>query len=452
LERLVELRDFRFFGNVLALRGIPSLPQVRELHLSHGYGFNVPLRSLADLPAMPELRRLYLQNTDELHGLERDAKLLNLEIFGYSHDLAPLAKLQQLTHVKLSGGDYPTLARLAEMSQLRRLVVCREEPPDFTPLVEAPRLHEIKLEISHLVPPELGPINAMFPPWSDEFAVHPPRPLAPLKLRRREGGRHIESDSGGQPRDWGEDRERGCSEHVWFVREVTRRLNALLGKDWGAGKEDFRWPPGNLQVTLCPPEDLDRIPEVVQCLREALATTRHPWSCLLIVNRLADYQRELEEIYAADGEEFDAKREREHWESEHQKRREHDDQQDRQRGPATGPKSEQRHSRPGQTDRFVDTKAKAAETPSTVRLHVNPQLPLLPFTNARDLGRRKARRGYGGGVPRTRFRKNLTQRSGNPWFGRPLAPHDPNAAAVKTDRAPPGPRWFQNDEDLANSI
>ncbi len=322
LENLVELREFRFFGNVLALRDIPSLPQVRDLHLSYGYGFNVPLRSLADLPDLPELRRLYLENTAELHGIERYAKLLNLEIFGYYTDLAPLAQLPQLTHLKLSGGDYPTLAPLAKMPQLRRLVVCLEEPPDFTPLAEAPRLHEIKLEISHIVPPELGPINAMLPPWSDEFAVHPPRPLAPFKLSLRDGERRTESDSGGQPRDWGEDQEMGNSEHVWFVREVNRRLTALLGKGWGAEKENFRWPPGHLHVTICRPEDLDRVPEVVQCLREVLATTRHPWCYGLIVDSLKYYERDMEEIYEAEGEEFDAEREREEWEYEQQKERE----------------------------------------------------------------------------------------------------------------------------------
>jgi hypothetical protein len=322
LENLRELRELHFHGNVLAFRGIPCLPQARFVEICHGSGFNVPLRSVGDLPDMPELRRLKLENTAELDGLEHYAKLLNLEIYGFYTDLTPLAALQQLTHLTLSGGEYPSLAPLAKMPQLRRLVVCREEPPDFTPLAEAPRLHEIELEISPIQPVELDALRPLLPPWSEEFAAQTPRPLGPLRLKLRQKDPDEEREGGAEPRAWGEDEEMAKSEYVWFCRETCRRLTRLLGKGWATEEADHRWANTQMHVTICRPEDLDCIPEIVQCLRETLAHTRHPWSYFFMVDPEKWYERDMDEIYAADGEEFDAEREREDWEDRQQQERE----------------------------------------------------------------------------------------------------------------------------------
>lgn len=314
LENLRDLRDLHFHGNVLALRGIPCLPQARFVEVNHGSGFNVPLRSVADLPDMPELRRLKLENTAELDGIERYAKLLNLEIYGFYTDLTPLAALERLTHLMLSGGHYPSLAPLVKLPQLRRLVVRLEDPPDFTPLAEAPRLHEIELENSPLQPVELDALRPLLPPWSEEFAVDPPRPLGPLRLKLREEDEDDARDSVAEPRDWGDDEEMAKSEYVWFCRKTDRRLTELLGHGWRTEKADHRWASSQMHVTICRPEDLDRIPEIVQCLRETLARTRHPWTYFFIVDPEKWYERDLDDIYAAEGEEFDAESERQDWE------------------------------------------------------------------------------------------------------------------------------------------
>lgn len=93
------------------------------------------------------------------------------------------------------------------------MTVRHEVPPDFTPLADAPRLHEIVMEISHIVPPELPSLNALFAPWSDEFALPQPRPLAPLKLLHRElnkGEPKTADTNSATPRDWGDDEEIPC--------------------------------------------------------------------------------------------------------------------------------------------------------------------------------------------------------------------------------------------------
>jgi hypothetical protein len=322
LENLTQLRELHFHGNILALHGVPSLPQVRVANIEHGHGFNVPFRSLKDLPAMPELRRLKLINAAELDGCGRFPNLLNLDIYGYFADLNPLTELKNLTHLFVSGGEYPDIAPLARMPKLYDLVIRHDEPPDFTPLADAPCLHEIRLELSEIIPPELAAMNAMLAPWTDEFAVNPPRPLAPLKLLPNPPDWQTEKDNRGVPRDYGENEGMGTSEARWFAREINRRLNALLGKGWGNCEEQYARHPGNDHVTICRPEDMDRIPEIVQCLRQLLASTRHPWSYLLVIDTDRWYERDVDDIYASEGVEFNPEAAREEWEDDQRRARE----------------------------------------------------------------------------------------------------------------------------------
>lgn len=322
LENLTELREFQFHGNIHVLKAVPHLAQVRVASIKHGSGYNLTLRNVGDLPAMPELRRLLLENTAELAGVGRYDKLLNLEIYGHFTDVRPLASLSNVTHLILSGGDYPTIAPLAQMAQLCRLVVRHEMPPDFTPLAESPRLHEIVTESTHIVPPELASLNTMFNSWDEEFAAANPRPLTPLKLCLRGDHERGEIDSGGTKRDWGDDLEMDYSEHRWFIRRINRRLTALLGKGWGEIQERFPGQAGNAHVTITRPEDIDRLLEVVQCLRELIAAARHPWSYLLIVDTLARFERGMDEIYRADDEEFNPDRQRKEWEDSRRQQRE----------------------------------------------------------------------------------------------------------------------------------
>ena len=362
LGNLVCLRDFYFNGNGLALRSVGCLPQVRQFEVHQGYRFNVPLRSVADLPAMPELRRLHLENTDQLDGIERYSKLLNLEIFGYFTDLAPLEQLRELTHLVLGGGEYPTLAPLARMSELRRVVVRLEEPPDFTPLADAPRLHEIQLELSPVVPAELPGLNALLVPRSDEFAAPEPRPLAPLKVLLRDGEPDAEGENDGEPRNWGEDEEMKKSECAWLERLTHQRLTRLLGKGWGERDRVGRsgWMP--MHVEIYRPEDLDRIPEIVQCLREILAATRHPCSYFFIVNPMKYYERDMDEIYEDEGEEFNAESEREEWEDHKERERERKEFLERK----YRHRLRQESGLPTKPEDFAPPKAKSEEEEDTV--------------------------------------------------------------------------------------
>jgi hypothetical protein len=322
-ERLGALRELHFHGNILNMREIPALPQLRHLELHHGSGHSICLRTVADLPEMPELRRLFLENTAELAGIERYPELLNLTVYGYFTDLTPLAGLKELTHLMISGGDYPSIAPVSKLPQLCRLVVAHEIPPDFTPLADAPRLHEAVMEISTIVPPELASLNAMCAPWSDEFAAPQPRPLGSLRLFVRDPQHHPEKDCDAPPRDWGDNEEMNVSEGRWFAREINRRFDALLGQGWGRQEDCSNLHGGYAQVTINRSEDIDRLPAIVQCLRELMASARHPWNLLFMVKSLERYERDIQDIYRDDDEEFNAEREREEWEYRKERQREH---------------------------------------------------------------------------------------------------------------------------------
>ncbi|MEK7675297.1 MAG: hypothetical protein AAB676_05620 [Verrucomicrobiota bacterium] len=319
-ERLTALSEFEFCGNILALGVIPRLTGLRAAKFHQWVGSGVPLRRVSDLPEMPELRRLYLENTWRLDGIERSPWLLNLEVYGYFDDLSPLAALRHLTHVTVSGGEYKTLQPLAELPELRRAVIRREEPQDCTPLAEAPHLHEIAVELCPVQTAELATLNAMLVPWSEEFAVEPLRPLPPLCLVIRDHEAHA-PDPPAQARDWGEDLEMAASESRWFARQVNGRLTALLGRGWGKVSEYHNSYPGSEHVEITRREDIDRLREIVECLRQLLASARYKWCFWLCVDSLAPYERDLEEI-ARDTDEFDAERERADWEYRRQQDRE----------------------------------------------------------------------------------------------------------------------------------
>ncbi len=323
LENLTCLKDFHFYGNILALTAIPTLPAVRNAKIHYGGGFNVPLRSVADLPAMPELRRLDLESTDLLDGIERFPHLLNLEIYGFLPDLSPLAANVALTHLYLSGVQYTDLAPLITLRNLCLITLRNDFPPDLAPLTELPRLHEIIVKSEAIVPPDLATLNALCAPWEDEFCCHPPREQPPLRLivvGKRRKDYDEKADFGGIPRDYGEDREMRISESKWFIRQLNRRVTRILGKGWGALKENYAaaYLCGQLMLNISRQRDLDHLPAVVRTLRQLISTCLYPWYLNFHIDILAEYERDIDEIEDDDNdneeETFNVEREREEWE------------------------------------------------------------------------------------------------------------------------------------------
>ncbi len=319
-DRLENLREFHFHGNPLALQAIGSLPAVRKASIDHWLKYTVPVRSLHNLPDMPALTWLHLINTWQLAGIERYPLLINAEIYGYFDDLQPLAMMQNLTHLLLSGGEYETLAPIARMGNLHRLTVRNEQPHDYSVLCDMPRLHEVQVELCPASRMEVGSLNAGLSPWSDLFGVEPPRALPPLRLISDKT-----EDPTCEARDFGGDEEMHKSEARWFAREINHRLTRLLGKGWGHVHVRFAHGGGHENISISRPEDIDQLHDIVETLRGLIASCRHLWRCHLIVDSLARYERDMQGISDEDDDEeetFDAERERQDFEDRQQRIRE----------------------------------------------------------------------------------------------------------------------------------
>jgi len=324
MERLANLTHLAFHGNLLALQPIAEFPSLRIAAIENSYTFTLPLRRVADLPAMPELRRLTLGKTFELHGIERFPELRNLQVSGDFTDLTPLSHLHHLTHLTLTGGHYPGLAPICQLPELLKITLGIEFPPDLTPLADLPRLHEIVLKETPVVPAELATLNAMCNPWSEEFELKLARPLEPYRLRLRTPEVREKDDHTAIPRDYGDDEQMDISEAHWFIRRLNRRFDRLLGKGWGVVPEMHWDRAGNVQLRITRPADCDRLPEILRLFRKLIATARHPWSCLLIIDTLSEYGRDLDEIQR-DPETFDAEHQRADWEEYYRDKRERDE-------------------------------------------------------------------------------------------------------------------------------
>jgi len=331
LENLEQLKKFTFQGNILIMEQIPRLRGVREASFGARLGLGgTPIRDVHRLPDMPELRVLSLFSTYRLAGIERYPELLNLEISGWLDDLTPLTSLKRLTFLTIGGGRYESLEPLTALKELRQLKVRREDPQDYAPLVELPHLHAIEAEQAPIGDLELDGLRAMLPPWSEEFALTEPRPLPPLRLTTTpQLVLNFDVNDGsftGEPRDFGEDHLLARAEAVWFAQEVNRRLGELIGPDWGECPAGLMSRGGQEMVYLTRFEDMQRITEIVQCLRQLIAEAKHPWTIFLSTrSEPTEFDRALEEDEEEEGsaEEWDAEREREEWEEYQRHRAEH---------------------------------------------------------------------------------------------------------------------------------
>ena len=284
LATLPALRELTFVGNILALADVPSLPAVESVVFGCGHEWTTPVRDLHALPAMPNVRLLTVgknscvnaTGTTSLDGIERYPHLVNLTISGVFRDLRPLAALRELTCLTIFSELFTDLRPLASLPRLRELTIIRERPLDIEPLSAAPALREVSLPRCLILATELGALHAGLQPSSEDFLAPEPRTLVPLRWFRYKA-QHEESAiihnyvSGSDPRGkrYAADPALGSAEHRWFAVELERRLTALLGEGWDASDS-------GCFVTIVRYQDVQRLPEIVECLRRLSADCLDP--------------------------------------------------------------------------------------------------------------------------------------------------------------------------------
>ena len=301
---LMELAHFNWRGNILLIEQVSCFPALVNAEFHNGFGAGTPLRDFCKLPEMPSLRCLKLEGVARLDGIERFSTLLNLEMRGRFRDLTPLRGLPRLTHLTLNRGDVLhsdltlDVSPLAGMPELRELEVVTDQPVDFSSLAEAPKLREISRQGWHvkdknLNAMEVNTMNAVLTPWDDEFALAQPRPLPPLVFRAVEDPQKMFADKERSTALQAEQKQnpRLCaSEGRWFARKLGSALKKLLGEKGGSVRESI-----DPTITIRTLDAAERMPDIVQVIREALA-----WSCrarhaMVVVDLDAEWETQGDE-------------------------------------------------------------------------------------------------------------------------------------------------------------
>ena len=304
LASLPLLSTFAFTGNNLALRDVPAMPGVRVAVLDSGFHYKTPVRDLRDIPEMPQLRRLKLESTARLRGIERYPELVNLELEGPFSDLSPLVCLSKLTSLTLKGEQFVDLAPLAKLPELREVVFVRERPFDLAPLAESASLREVRVERCNIVRTELAALNIGLVPWDVDFFAPQPRPLKPLRalcyssqseeVRKLE--RHLQKD---EARDahYGDDAAMLLAESRWFATQYRTRLAELLGWAKPSGSDMLGYyTPGGGSVSIKRYRDVMRMPEILQTLRQLMSECRFRWKVMIDIEPHGDLSDDMEEI------------------------------------------------------------------------------------------------------------------------------------------------------------
>ncbi|MGI9089391.1 MAG: hypothetical protein ACR2HH_16895 [Chthoniobacterales bacterium] len=289
-ETLHELEALHLSGNLLALpRGL-TFPNVRRGSL---YCLPLAARDVADLPQLPACQFLTLCGAERLDAIERFPHLRNLTIRGPFQSFEPLAGLQELTCLIVGVREHTDPEHqprdVAPLARLPRLLYFKigpdyspDRPRDYSPLVEAPALRELVVQQCPPVAMEVGTINAGLAPWDDLFLAPEPRPLAPLRLiiapadaPSRPSAQSLEETGDADPVL--REREAG-----WVNTYAARIISERIGHtDWGSFKvnEGVR----SFILTVESFEVVERLPEILEAARTALAHLRHEYIGMVTV-------------------------------------------------------------------------------------------------------------------------------------------------------------------------
>lgn len=326
LATLPSLKRFQFTGNLLALEGIPSLPRLIEAKLNAGFHWKTPLRDLSRLPAMPEVRLLKIEAANRLDGIDR-FPCINLELAGPFTDLTPLAHHPSLTWLRLEGERFQDLTPISTIPALRELRLDRKRPLDVASLAESASLREVCAPHCPIISTELATVNALLPPWSDDFALPDPGthagPPPYFHIDQSAPDAKTERPRAPDPRVslYQDDPAYAGAEAKWFRREFYRRMRALLGDGWKEetlAESDYWFShdrPGSVFVNLTRYRDVLRLPEVVAVAWEMIRSARFAWHIFISIETEEDFDGPQADTRSSDTGDFDPEQERANWEA-----------------------------------------------------------------------------------------------------------------------------------------
>ena len=277
LAALQELESLALHTNAALLSGM-SFPKLHTATLSCS---NTVQRDCAFLPDMPALRHLKLDGVQSLAGISRFADLRSLDISGPLRDWGDIAALPKLKclDVTTQCGWPRDVTPLAAAPELRWVRFTGEMPRNYWPLTGAAKLCELEVNGAKTVELDVQAINTALTPWDVVFAQKPPRPIPPLRF--------VSADTRLLPRlpetphpDCLESPVLFLRELRWMFRKATKAVEDLMGDEYAPCRSDF---PGShyvqryISTCITTMEAAQRLPEVLDALRRAMAESPHEW-------------------------------------------------------------------------------------------------------------------------------------------------------------------------------
>ena len=277
LAALTALESLNYYPNAAVLEGL-AFPALKTASLGTGSTVQPDCRFLPDMPAVRHLR---LDGVQSLRGISRFPALRSLDISGPLRDWGDVAALPRLMCMEVSTGfGWPRdVTPLAAAPELRWICFAGEMPRNYWPLTAAPKLCEIEAPQSKTIQIEVQAINAALTPWDQIFATVPPRAVPPLRF--------VAADSRVIPRmpdtphqDFVDSPVLFLRELWWMDRKAHGMVSRMLGDDDWRGSRSRPSGSNNqrsLHFAVATQAAADRLPEIIETLRQAMATSAHDW-------------------------------------------------------------------------------------------------------------------------------------------------------------------------------
>lgn len=322
LDTLVQLESLSLEGNLLAFERGVRWPNVRRAELRCQ---PLAVRNMRDLPQLPSCEFLTLGGVERLDGIEAFPRLRNLTIETVVRDFAPLQALHGLTCFTCKEFEPLDVSPLTGLPKLQSITfdtryktrMLAVKPRDFSPLADAPLLRELHVHGSSPVESEVAAINATLLPWDDVLLAAHPRPLPPLRMIIAPNQKHPpipELRAGPEDSGLPDEGLRQC-EGRWASQLLTRAINSRLGQaDWGNTSVCGR--SRHCFVTIESFAVVEKLPQIVDALRETLARLRHDYDARIMIALKAPHieptpaQKELETKFRDEQDEADYERRR----------------------------------------------------------------------------------------------------------------------------------------------
>ena len=281
LGKLPQLEVLNIAPNAAILQGL-SFPALTSATMDTSLCLQ---RDCEHLPDMPSLRHLTLTGVQSLRGIQRFPELRDLLVSGPLRDFGGLPKLSHLICLQLDTqcGWPRDLTPLTLLPSLLWARFLGELPRNYWPLTQAPKLCTVSVDAPS-VQLDVQAINAALRPWDEEFLLPELRPLAPLRFVAIEPGGDTSVLPPGSPEpgpDYLAHPRLFWLELAWMSQRARQIMQRIFPgqRTLDAGisfPSEYMWER-IVCFSLQTLEALQRLPEILEALREAIAGSPHRW-------------------------------------------------------------------------------------------------------------------------------------------------------------------------------